>query len=235
MPFSGMARSTALGSIFGGTATQHPLSPALCDPGCLQPPRCWALGHSQAHRWLSAHTESWQSSSRGPQLGARSRRGPHHPVVPPLLPEPARGLFPAPMRHSSLPGRNLRSLHGFSPGTFRVTSCWWRGNGAGGGPSTRKHQSRIYCDASGHQLSASSTKDKIPRDQLSDPVPTKNPGQELPPLWPATFFPTHGMDSRSHPRCCSHHALKPAPLPGPALPSCCPGRRRVLRDQAPLG
>lgn len=36
--------------------------------------------------------------------------------------------------------------------------------------------------ASGHQLSASLTKDKIPRDQASDPAPTKKLGQELPSL-----------------------------------------------------
>lgn len=48
-PFSGMARSTALGSMSGGTTSQQPLSSALCDPGWLQPPPCRALGHSQAH------------------------------------------------------------------------------------------------------------------------------------------------------------------------------------------
>lgn len=136
-PFSGMATSTALGSIFGGTASQQPLSPALCDPGCLQPPPCRALGHSQAHRWLWVHPQPCQSSSRDPQLTPCSERGLQHPMVPP------QGLVPAPMGHSFFPGRNLHSMPGFSPGTISyillVEGKWdW------------KHQSRIYCDASGH-------------------------------------------------------------------------------------
>lgn len=138
--FSGTVTSTALGSMFGGTATQQAL-PCVTRAVCRLQGRAWGTARLTQGSGHTASPGRAAAALGGDRVTPRCHHcSPRHPAR----------LFPAPMGHSSCPGRNLCSLPGFSP--FRVTSCWWRGNGAGGGPSTRKHQPRIYCGASSSQL-----------------------------------------------------------------------------------
>lgn len=82
---------------------------------------------------------------------------------------------------------------------FRVTSCWRRGHGAGEDPPAGiPVKDSLWCH--GHQLSASLTKSKIPRDQASDPAPTKNLGQELPPHLGSHILPKAGDGQQVSPQ-----------------------------------
>lgn len=198
------------------------------SPGALD--TCQVLGEQQpgARAWslLWEGTASPHGATAAPQVSLAD-------------------FFPAPIRYSSFPGGISALCLVSQPGpsaphpVMLTEGCsGQRGIGAGVRPSTGKHSkmdAMVYRSVSGNSLSASLATGKIPTDQGSDPTPPKKQGQEHPPLWPAMFSLTRGMNSGSCPRCCAHLAPKPAPPPGPPLPSCCPGRRRALHDQAPRG